>query len=83
MDSQVADIANMGSREGGMLVAGLFIKEFVGNRDGSEDQIPWAHLDIAGPSYNTEQPYGYTPKGGTAVGVRTMLALAEDMASAG
>jgi leucyl aminopeptidase len=81
MDSQVADIANMGSREGGMLVAGLFIKEFVGSRDGSEDQIPWAHLDIAGPSFNTEQPYGYTHKGGTAAGVRTMLALAEDMAS--
>jgi leucyl aminopeptidase len=83
MDSQVADIANMGSREGGMLVAGLFIKEFVGNRKDSDDQIAWGHLDIAGPSFNTEQPFGYTPKGGTAVGVRTMLALAEAMASAG
>jgi leucyl aminopeptidase len=81
LDSQVADIGNMGAREGGMLVAGLFIKEFVGNQDGSEEQIPWAHLDIAGPSFNTEAPFGYTPKGGTGVGVRTMLALAEDLAA--
>ncbi|MDP9222056.1 MAG: leucyl aminopeptidase [Actinomycetota bacterium] len=81
LDSQVADIGNMGAREGGMLVAGLFIKEFVGNRKDSDEQIPWAHLDIAGPSFNTDQPYGYTPKGGTAVGVRTLLALAEDLAA--
>jgi leucyl aminopeptidase len=81
LDSQVADIGNMGAREGGMLVAGLFIKEFVGNQKDSDEQIPWAHLDIAGPSFNTDQPYGYTPKGGTAAGVRTMLALAEDMSA--
>ena len=81
LDSQVADIGNMGAREGGMLVAGLFIKEFVGNRKDSDEQIPWAHLDIAGPSFNTDQPHGYTPKGGTGVGVRTMLALAEDLAA--
>ena len=81
MDSQVADIANMGDRMGGMLVAGLFLKEFVGNRtaaeDGAEEQIPWAHLDIAGPSYNTSTPWGYTHKGGTGVAVRTLVALAE------
>jgi leucyl aminopeptidase len=81
MDSQVADIANMGERMGGMLVAGLFIKEFVPNREGTEDQIPWAHLDIAGPSFNTSKPWGYTPKGGTGVAVRTLVALAEDAAA--
>jgi leucyl aminopeptidase len=83
MDSQVADIANMGERMGGMLVAGLFLKEFVGTKEGSEDQIPWAHLDIAGPSFNSETPFGYTPKGGTGVAVRTLVALAEDLVAAG
>ena len=51
-------------------------------KDGSEDQIPWAHLDIAGPSFNTDKPFGYTPKGGTGVAVRTLVALAEDLAAA-
>jgi leucyl aminopeptidase len=83
MDSQVADIANMGERMGGMLVAGLFLKEFVGNQEGSEEQIPWAHLDIAGPAFNGETPFGYTPKGGTGVAVRTLVALAEDLVAAG
>jgi leucyl aminopeptidase len=81
MDSPVADIANMGERMGGMLVAGLFLKEFVGNRADGEGQIPWAHLDIAGPSFNTAAPWGYTPKGGTGHAVRTLLALAEEAAA--
>ena len=77
MDSQVADIANMGERMGGMLVAGLFLQEFVGTVAGGTDQIPWAHLDIAGPSFNEASPWGYTPKGGTGHPVRTLVALAE------
>jgi leucyl aminopeptidase len=74
MDSDVADLANMGDRMGGMLVAGLFLKEFVA------EGIPWAHLDIAGPAYNTVAPYGYTPKGGTGYAVRTLVQLAQDAA---
>ena len=82
MDSPVADIANMGERFGGMLVAGLFLAEFVGTRpDGA--RIPWAHLDIAGPAFNTGKPFGYTPVGGTGVAVRTMLGLVEDVAASG
>lgn len=73
LDSQVADLANMGQRWGGMLVAGHFLKEFTDGR-------PWAHLDIAGPAYNGSAPYGYTVKGGTGVGVRTMLSLLEAQA---
>lgn len=73
LDSQVADIANMGQRWGGMLVAGHFLKEFTDGR-------PWAHLDIAGPAYNGSAPYGYTVKGGTGVGVRTLLSLLESNA---
>jgi leucyl aminopeptidase len=67
LDSDVADIANIGERNGGMLTAGLFLKEFV------SDGIKWAHLDIAGPAFNTGEPHGYTPKGGTGVPVRTLV----------
>ncbi|MFD5799379.1 leucyl aminopeptidase [Streptomyces diastatochromogenes] len=71
MDSTVADIANMGERMGGGLVAGLFLKEFVG------EGITWAHLDIAGPAFNEGGAFGYTPKGGTGSAVRTLVRLAE------
>ncbi len=82
LDSTVADLKNIGERMGGMLVAGLFLQEFVGKRaDGSA--IPWAHLDIAGPAFNSSAPWGYTPKGGTGHAMRTLLALAADFAEAG
>ena len=75
MDSPTADIANMGERMGGGLVAGLFLKEFVG------EGIAWAHLDIAGPAFHEGAPYGYTPKGGTGSSVRTLVRLAERTAA--
>ncbi len=104
MDSSIADIANIGDRFGGMLVAGLFLAEFVGVRGGAskpvpktaasktaaskadaepaeDTRIPWAHLDIAGPAFNTGTAHGYTPVGGTGVSVRTMLRLIEDVAT--
>jgi leucyl aminopeptidase len=77
MDSPTADIANMGERMGGGLVAGLFLKEFVG------EGITWAHLDIAGPAFHEGAPYGYTPKGGTGSAVRTLVRLAEKTAEGG
>jgi leucyl aminopeptidase len=82
LDSSIADLANIGERNGGMLVAGLFLSEFVPPREGSSGaKVPWAHLDIAGPAFNTGQPHGYTPTGGTGVAVRTLLALVEDLAA--
>ncbi|MGP4002075.1 leucyl aminopeptidase [Streptomyces sp. 8N706] len=75
MDSPVADLANIGERAGGGLVAGLFLKEFVG------DGITWAHLDIAGPAFHEGAPFGYTPKGGTGSAVRTLVRLAERTAA--
>jgi leucyl aminopeptidase len=75
LDSSVADIANVGQdKNAGMLVAGIFLREFVPNG------VRWAHLDIAGPSFNTGEPYGYTPKGGTGVATRTLVQIAEDVA---
>ncbi|WP_406727943.1 leucyl aminopeptidase [Streptomyces sp. GD-15H] len=75
MDSAIADIANMGERMGGGLVAGLFLREFVG------EGITWAHVDIAGPAFNEGSPFGYTPKGGTGSAVRTLVRLAEQTAA--
>ncbi|MFA1539097.1 leucyl aminopeptidase [Actinomadura monticuli] len=76
LDSAVADIANIsGERWGGMLVAGTFLKEFV------PDGVKWAHLDIAGPSFNKGEAYGYTPKGGTGAAARTLVQIAEDVAA--
>jgi leucyl aminopeptidase len=71
LDSPVADLANIGDRMGGMLVAGLFIKDFI-----AED-LPWLHLDIAGPAYNEGAAHGYTPVGGTGIALRSLLTLAE------
>lgn len=71
LDSPVADLANIGDRMGGMLVAGIFLKEFV------SDDLPWLHLDIAGPAYNDRSPHGYTPVGGTGIGVRSLIAVAK------
>jgi leucyl aminopeptidase len=75
LESAVADITNVASdRGGGMLVAGLFLREFV------PGGVPWAHLDIAGPAFNDGGPYGYTAKGGTGSAVRTLVQLALDVA---
>ena len=70
LETPVAALRNaaVGSRAGGMLVAGLFLREFVGD-------APWAHLDIAGPAYNENSPWGATPTGGTGVGLATILGL--------
>lgn len=76
LETPVADIANVGDRLGGMLTAGIFLQEFVG------EGIPWAHLDIAGPAFNDGEPYGYTSKGGTGVAVRTLVRLAREMSDA-
>lgn len=75
LKSPVADLQNIGSRYGGMLVAGMFLEEFVGEKDGVK--IPWAHLDFAGPSFNEESPYGYTPKEGTGHSVATLIKFIE------
>ena len=71
LDSPVADMANIGERMGGMMVAGLFLKEFIAA------ELPWLHLDIAGPAYNEGEAYGYTPVGGTGVARRSLVALAQ------
>ncbi|MGW4465983.1 leucyl aminopeptidase [Micromonospora sp. NPDC004704] len=78
MDSDVADISQVNAgmdRAGHMLQGGVFLREFV------TDGVDWAHIDIAGPSYHSGEPTGYWTKGGTAVPVRTLLHLVEDIAA--
>ena len=83
--SDVADIANakIGNTAGGMLLAAAFLKDFVGRVDDGErsPQLPWTHLDIAGPAHNEGGGWGYTGKGPTGVAVRTLVALAESLAA--
>ncbi|MGX7680491.1 leucyl aminopeptidase [Jatrophihabitans sp. DSM 45814] len=74
LDSPVADIVNLPKdRWAGMLVAGVFLSDFVA------EGVEWVHLDIAGPSF-AGAPSGYTPKGGTGVIVRTIVATLADLA---
>ncbi len=76
IDSPLADLQNINwDRVGGMLVAGHFLGSFV------PDGLPWAHLDVAGPAFNTGKPYGYNSSGGTGVPVRTLLAVIADVAA--
>jgi len=78
LDSKVADLANVtGHRWGSMVAAGIFLSEFV------PEDLPWVHIDIAGPAYNNGSPWGYTGKGGTGVPVRTLAALLADIAENG
>jgi len=64
IDSDVADVKNVGSRWGGAITAAMFLEKFV-------LETPWAHIDIAGPAF-LERGGEWYPKGGTGFGVRTI-----------
>ena len=65
IESDVADVKNVGSRFGGAITAAMFLEKFVGD-------TPWAHLDIAGPAF-IEKGGEWYPKGATGFGVRTII----------
>jgi leucyl aminopeptidase len=70
IDSDVADMKNMGKDgQAGSIAAAMLLARFVGD-------VPWAHLDIAGPA-RSDEDRGTLTKGGTGFGVRTLLALLE------
>ncbi len=71
LDSNVADMKNIGGPYGGAITAGLFLKEFVGGG------IPWAHIDIAAPAF-LDAPFEEHPKGGTGFAVRLLVDLLEN-----
>jgi leucyl aminopeptidase len=74
LESAVADLANIGERNGSMMTAAAFLREFV------PAGLPWAHLDIAGPAYNEGSPWAWNAKGATGFGVRTLVEVAERVA---
>jgi leucyl aminopeptidase len=79
LNSETADMINskLGDPTGGMIVGAHFLKEFVGSIDkAGKQQIPWAHLDIAGPASNDGAAYGYLGKGSTGVIFRTLIETA-------
>lgn len=73
LDSDVADIKNIGGANAGSITAGLFLKEFI-------EDTPWAHLDIAGTAQSSEAR-GWIPKGPTAFGTRLLIQLVLDFST--
>ena len=64
LKSSIADVKNIGGREGGAITAGKFLERFT--------DYPYVHLDIAGPAFLNADD-GYRPRGGTGVGVRLLF----------
>lgn len=73
LPSKVADIQSGAGREGSSLFAAAFLQHFVG------EGLNWAHLDIAGPAWNSGSAHDYVPADATGAIVRTLVALAEAM----
>jgi leucyl aminopeptidase len=79
IESLTADLANSGGRYGGVGTSAIFLKQFA-------EGYPWAHLDIAGMSFeegggSPKRP-AYLQKGGTGFGVRLLIQFLRDWASA-
>jgi leucyl aminopeptidase len=71
--SKIADLSQHDwIRWGGGLFAAAFLREFTGG-------LPWAHLDIAGPAYNSGGAYGHITAGGTGFGVATLVDYARSL----
>ena len=75
LKSDLADMKNSAGREGGAILAGIFLQEFVQN-------TPWAHFDIAGVSY-MKDARRYLPKHATGVGVRLIIDYLEHLIKKG
>lgn len=72
IESQIADVANLGKTQwGGAITAALFLKRFL------PENLPWVHLDIAGPAWEERGEIPYIPKGGTGFAVRSTLRFLE------
>lgn len=71
LESQIADLKNVGEGGAGTIVAGLFLQEFVGN-------IPWAHIDFSSTVLTTKPHPGH-PRGASGFGVRTLLRFLRDL----
>jgi len=70
--SDIADIKNVGNRNGGAITAAQFLAEFI-------DDTPWVHIDIAG-TFLAEKNNGYLVKGATGVAARTLVSMVLSLA---
>jgi leucyl aminopeptidase len=70
LNSEIADLTNMGGINAGSITAALFLEEFVGT-------VPWAHIDIAGTAW-ADSAHGWTTRGATGFGARLLVDLALD-----
>ena len=68
LESDIADIKNLGGKYGGSITGGLFVGAFV-------EDIPWMHLDIAGTSWVETPDFAFQSKGGTGAGLTALYAL--------
>jgi leucyl aminopeptidase len=75
LDSNVADMKNVGGPYGGAITASLFLNEFTGG-------VPWAHLDIAGPM-EADGDNGWLNRGATAFGTRLLIDFVANFDPAG
>jgi len=69
--SDIADVKNVGGRWGGAITAAKFLENFV------DEKIPWAHLDIAGPSM-LNGSNNYSKKYMTGFGVRLLFEFVQN-----
>lgn len=69
IESEIADVKNIGGRPAGAITAAMFLKEFAG-------ETPWAHIDIAGPAILSEKS-PYSSRGASGFGVRLLLDFLE------
>ena len=70
LNSDIADLKNIGGNTAGAITAGKFLQHFI--------DYNWLHLDIAGPAY-LDTPSSYRPKGGTGVGVRLLYRFINEL----
>ena len=71
IDSPIADMKNVGPREGGSITAAQFLQRFV------DEGVKWAHLDIAGMAWS-DKPKPTYDRGATGYGVRLLDKFIED-----
>ena len=72
IDSPIADMKNVGPREGGSITAAQFIQRFV------DEGVKWAHVDMAGKAWSDKASATYE-KGATGYGVRLLDQYVEDV----
>jgi len=71
LKSDIADIKNIGGRNGGLVTAAYFLYEFAGD-------TPWVHLDIAGTAW-AEKEKPYVPKGASGIGTRLICDIIKEL----